>query len=164
MGSFAIVWLILIFFIILAPKPNQPSVSDSDSPFVKNRVKDGVRVITAGGFWARSFGAREDILGYIDLDGDGKRETVFGSTGRIHWDYVGYNLWISPNESKTGRRLVLQFKKPPDRICFTDIDRDGILDLVLGVDGHTHVARGDGSGNFRSPELISTQKRRICIS
>ncbi|OGF49367.1 hypothetical protein A3G55_01715 [Candidatus Giovannonibacteria bacterium RIFCSPLOWO2_12_FULL_44_25] len=155
--SFAVlVGIIVLFGLILMVLFGQSSVSDSpDSPFIKDRLPL---------FFSPAFGDKEDILAYIDLDGDGKHETVFGSTGRIHWDYVGYNLWISPNESKTGRRLVLQFKKPPDRICFTDIDRDGILDLVLGVDGHTHVARGDGSGNFRSPELISTQKRRICIS
>ena len=106
---------------------------------------------------------------YVDLNGDGKPEIVFGDFGQSHWKYADYDLMARfSNDPHIQSRLIQRFKGRPDQINFTDIDGDGRLDLVFSVYGQSHwkyidydtyVAKNDGSGNFGSPELTNRQKK-----
>ena len=78
-----------------------------------------------------------------DLDGDGRADLAFGGIGRFAVRLSGTSSVATTNVSGS-----------VDDIVFGDVDGDGHLDAVMGVDDQTQLRRGRGDGSFEPGELL----------
>jgi len=101
----------------------------------------------------------------VDLNNDGRSDTVSGFHTEGHYFYADYRLnqAISQPDATYQEKPLADFRGKPDEIWFEDVDGDGDLDLRCQqssktrwdhiVDGE-YVALNDGLGNFDQLESL----------
>jgi len=101
----------------------------------------------------------------VDLNNDGRVDTVSGFQTEGHYFYADYRLnqALSNPDTTYQQKSIADFRGKPDEIWFEDVDGDGDLDLRCKLSSKTrwdhivdgeYVALNDGQGNFGGLESI----------
>ncbi len=98
-------------------------------------------------------GPNEDDMPYVgsedvdvgDVNGDGFADFVIGSS-----DGAGINVYIGDGSGRNWKRMAtsLPAQGPTNRVMLSDIDGDGLLDLIASHAAGPRVWRGDGKGGW----------------